>query len=140
MRTIAAYPDFQSFLYKNLSLIHICINLTRLATLKSGTLLRVGRVIVPIVKAIYDRDMEIRNFVPHKYLGIVSKEEINGEVIELNSKRIFELADRDRANALCGTYNSTGAVVSDIKKEKKAIQAGKLYSLSKLQGCLLYTS
>ena len=42
------------------------VNLTRFATLKTGKLLRVGRVIVPIVKAIYDRDMEIRNFVPQK--------------------------------------------------------------------------
>ena len=112
------------------------INLTRLATLKSGTLLRVGRVIVPIVKAIYDRDMEIRNFVPHKYLGITSKVETTGEIIELTSKRSFELTERDRAKALCDTYNSAGAVVSAIKKEKKAIQAGKLYSLSKLQGVL----
>ena len=46
------------------------VNLTRYATLKSGTLLRVGRVIVPIVKAIYDRDMAIRNFVPDVYYSI----------------------------------------------------------------------
>ena len=39
------------------------VNLTRYATIKSGTLLRVGRVIAPIVRAIYDRDMAIRNFV-----------------------------------------------------------------------------
>ena len=38
------------------------VNLTRYATLKTGTLMRVGRVIVPIVKAIYDRDMAIKNF------------------------------------------------------------------------------
>ena len=43
------------------------VNLTRYATLRSGTLLRVGRVIVPIVQAIYDRDMAIKNFVPEKY-------------------------------------------------------------------------
>ena len=43
------------------------VNLTRYATLKTGTLLRVGRVIVPIVKAIYDRDMAIKNFVPDIY-------------------------------------------------------------------------
>lgn len=54
------------------------VNLTRYATLKTGTLLRVGRVIVPIVKAIYDRDMEIRNFVPDIYYVAASKEETNG--------------------------------------------------------------
>ena len=43
------------------------VNLTRYATIRTGTLLRVGRVIVPIVKAIYDRDTAIRNFVPEKY-------------------------------------------------------------------------
>ena len=43
------------------------VNLTRYATLRTGSLLRVGRVIVPIVRAIYDRDMAIRNFVPEIY-------------------------------------------------------------------------
>lgn len=66
------------------------VNLTRFVTLKSGKLLRVGRVIVPIVKAIYDRDMAIRNFVPDHYYGILSKEETGGEEIELLSKKNFK--------------------------------------------------
>ena len=48
------------------------VNLTRYATLKTGVLLRVGRVIIPIVKAIYDRDMAIKNFVPDTYYTIKS--------------------------------------------------------------------
>ncbi|MBQ1272378.1 MAG: DNA topoisomerase III, partial [Clostridia bacterium] len=66
------------------------VNLTRYATLKTGTLLRVGRVIIPIVKAIYDRDMAIKNFVPDVYYAIVSKAETNGETVELTSKTKFE--------------------------------------------------
>ena len=62
------------------------VNLTRFATLKNGKLLREGRVIVPIVKAIYDRDMAIRNFVPEIYYAILSKAETNGEEIELTNK------------------------------------------------------
>ena len=61
------------------------VNLTRYATLKSGTLLRVGRVIVPIVKAIYDRDMAIRNFKPEKYYAIVGRANVRGEEIEVKS-------------------------------------------------------
>ncbi len=112
------------------------VNLTRLATLKSGTLLRVGRVIVPIVKAIYDRDMEIRNFVPKQYYGVVSKEKTYDEEIELVSKKTFEPSDVSEAKKLCESYNATGAKVTDIKTEEKTVQPGKLYSLSKLQGVL----
>ena len=112
------------------------VNLTRYATLKTGTLLRVGRVIVPIVKAIYDRDMAIRNFVPGKYFAIVSKEKTNGEVVELLSKNKFESDQLPQAEALCQTYNQTGAVVSGVKNKKETLFAGKLYSLSKLQNAL----
>ncbi|MBQ1963568.1 MAG: topoisomerase C-terminal repeat-containing protein [Clostridia bacterium] len=112
------------------------VNLTRYATLKTGTLLRVGRVIVPIVKAIYDRDLSIRNFVPGKYYSPVSKEKTNGEIVELTSKKRFEANELQSASALCELYNRTGAYVKDVKQKKDRLSPGKLYSLSKLQNVL----
>lgn len=112
------------------------VNLTRYATLKSGTLLRVGRVIVPIVRAIYDRDMAIRNFVPDIYLAAVSKEETKGEEIELVSKEKFDKDKKLEAEALCAKYNASEARVISKKTKKETINPGKLFSLSKLQNLL----
>lgn len=112
------------------------VNLTRYATLKTGTLLRVGRVIVPIVKAIYDRDMAIKNFVPETYYIISSKEFTNGEVIELNGKEKFPKDQLYKAQELCDKYNASTAVVTNVKRKKETLHPGKLYSLSKLQNVL----
>ncbi len=112
------------------------VNLTRYATLKTGTLLRVGRVIVPIVKAIYDRDMAIKNFVPEKYFVIASKELTNGEAIELNGKQKFAATELNMAQELCDKYNASEAIVTSVKRKKDTLHPGKLYSLSKLQNIL----
>lgn len=112
------------------------VNLTRYATLKCGKLLRVGRVIVPIVKAIYDRDMAIRNFKPDIYYAVVSKAETNGEVIELVSKYTFSKQEKYNAEQLCTVYNSQKAIVTDKKIKKDTMKPGKLYSLTKLQNVL----
>lgn len=112
------------------------VNLTRYATLKNGNLLRVGRVIVPIVKAIYERDMAIRNFVPDIYYAVLSKAITNGEEIELISKEQFDKNDLKKAQALCDKYNAAEAIVTSKKKKKDKLKPGKLYSLTKLQNVL----
>ena len=112
------------------------VNLTRYATLRTGVLLRVGRDIIPIVKAIYDRDKTIKNFVPDVYFAIQSKAETGGEIVELTSKQKFDKKDKAKAEALCDEYNAAVAVVKDVKKKKDKITPGKLFSLSKLQNFL----
>ena len=94
------------------------VNLTRYATLKTGVLLRVGRVIVPIVKAIYDRDKSIENFTPEIYYGICSTAKTNDEVIELNSKEKFSKDELGKAKKLCDEYNLLKAEVKTNEKDK----------------------
>ena len=112
-------------------------NLTRYATLKSGTLLRVGRVIVPIVKAIYDRDMQIRNFTPEPYYAVISKtgDENTGE-IELQSKERFNGNEQGKAQAYADMLNGLTTAVTSVKNKKGKLAPGKLYSLTKLQNVL----
>ena len=112
------------------------VNLTRYATIMSGRLLRVGRVIVPIVKAIYERDMEIRNFKPEIYYSLLSAELTNGEKIELSSKQKFAKDEKNRAEEVATQYNSCEAVVTHATSKKDTVHPGKLYSLSTLQNTL----
>lgn len=112
------------------------VNLTRYATLKTGVLLRVGRVIVPIVKAVYDRDKAIENFVPELYYAVVSNAETKGTPIELISKKKFDQSNRAGAEEYADQLNACQAVVAEKKKKKTVLQPGKLYSLSKLQNVL----
>ncbi|MBQ7985663.1 MAG: topoisomerase C-terminal repeat-containing protein [Clostridia bacterium] len=112
------------------------VNLTRFATLKTGKLLRVGRVIVPIVKAIYDRDMEIRNFVPQKYYVISSHEKTNDEFVDLTSKTKFTKDEYLKALDECTKYNGADAIVTSVKTKKDTLSPPKLFSLSKLQSYL----
>ncbi len=112
------------------------VNLTRYATIRAGSLLRVGRVIVPIVKAIYDRDMEIRNFVPKKYFGIASKTEHDGVPIELLSKKKFEPEEYEKAAAYAAKLNACPGRVTSVSEKREVLNPGKLYSLSKLQNVL----
>ena len=112
------------------------VNLTRYASIMTGKLLRVGRVIVPIVRAIYERDMEIINFKPEKYYVIASSAKTRGELVELTSKTKFSQNELEAAEELASKYNAAGAVVTSAKSKKDKILPGKLYSLSTLQNVL----
>ncbi len=112
------------------------INLTRYASIKSGALVRVGRVISTIVKAIYDREMEIKNFVPQKFYVAQSKVNINGAEIELTSKQQFDPNQKDDLMKLINVYNNAETKVSNISNKNKTVEAPRLYSQSTLQNAL----
>lgn len=84
----------------------IGINITRAATLKYnsyGQIINVGRVLIPTLKIIYDRDMEIKEFESSEYFKLVVD-------FEASEKREYQ-----------GTYfvPDTSEVEDDSNEEKK---------------------
>lgn len=109
------------------------INLTRYATLKAGSLLRIGSVISVIVRTIYDRDKAIEEFKPQPYLTIQSATEIDGDKVVLTIPGHISIADQDAAKRKCQELNQAGATVTDVQMKDVVVQSGKLYSQTKLQ-------
>ncbi len=107
------------------------INLSRYATLKAGVKLNIGRCMCPIIARIVQRDNEIKNFVPQKYLAIESGEDDAAFV--LKSKNRFQLSERETAQALCDKYNAAGASVTDITTKITKVKSPRLFSQSDLQ-------
>ena len=106
-------------------------NLSRYASKRAGVKegLNVGRVIGAIVTEIYNRDMEIENFVPRVYYKVESDLEV-----KLTSKKEFEADAKADAETYAGRLNDADAIVSDIKKAKQTKKAPKLFSQTDLQG------
>jgi DNA topoisomerase III len=119
----------------------IGINLTSVATLKyqkgSGKALNIGRVLLPTLKIIYDRDKEIENFIPEDYFKLAATfktkdgNEYEGIYVEneeekFKHKEILEFIQRALADQT--------ATILDKKVEQKKEYPPYLFNLSNLQG------
>ena len=84
------------------------INLSRYASKRAGARdgLNVGRVIGAIVTEIYNRDMEIEQFVPRDYFRVESDLEV-----KLVSKREFEKDEEAKAGEYADQLNQADAIV-----------------------------
>ena len=119
----------------------IGINLTSVATLRYGAsekkTINIGRVLLPTLKIIYDRDKEIENFKESSYykllINLKSKDNIEFESLYYeNASEKFE--KKEYLDNLSKLLKEKQAVVVDKEIEKKREYPQSLFNLSNLQG------
>ena len=118
----------------------IGINFTAVATMKytkgRGNLLNIGRVLMPTLKIIYDREMEIKNFKPEAFheltaifegqAGIYKGKFFYGKNDKFRNKESVERLKKD--------IEGKSGIVKSKKVESKNEYPPSLFNLSNLQG------
>jgi DNA topoisomerase III len=119
----------------------IGINLTSVTTLKfqkgKGQALNIGRVLLPTLKIIYDRDKEIESFVPESYFKLtarfntVDSREYDGIYFENDQEKFKEHQYLEMIQE--SLMQGTGRVMDNTVENKKEYPPF-LFNLSNLQG------
>lgn len=121
----------------------IGINLTSVATLRykfgddDKKIINIGRVLLPTLKIIYDRDKEIENFKESVYYKLVANcktkknEEFESLYYENDSEKFL---DNTYLNNLSKELKGTSLKIVDKQSEKKRENPPYLFNLSGLQG------
>lgn len=119
----------------------IGINLTSVATLKyqkgKGKALNIGRVLLPTLKIIYDRDKAIENFIPEEYFKLTATfkthdgKEYEGTYFE-NEEDKFK--NKDSLEEIEQALQNQTATIIDKQVERKRDYPPYLFNLSNLQG------
>ena len=122
----------------------IGINLTSVATLRYGgtgkerKMINIGRVLLPTLKIIYDRDKEIENFKAFTYYKLLAtfktknNEEFEGTYYNENNNEKFE--DKKVVEELKKHLKDKEGEIIEKQVEKKREYAPLLFNLSNLQG------
>lgn len=115
------------------------INFSRFVSLKTKDRLAVGRVIVPTVKYIYDREIERQNFKEKIYLqieGTIQKDNKQikvdlGDKIEIKVGQ--EKEQRETLENVIKEITNGKTIISDIEEKEVIKRPKKLFSLKTVQ-------
>ncbi|SHK35934.1 DNA topoisomerase-3 [Hathewaya proteolytica DSM 3090] len=118
----------------------IGINFTSMATLKycrgRGNLLNVGRVLMPTLKMIYDREKQIREFKSENYFELYAT--FQNEAGDYKGKFFYDKLDKfpkkESVERLKDELTGKSGVVTEKKVELKKEYPPALFNLSNLQG------
>lgn len=110
------------------------INLTRYVTLMAdaNTPFNTGRVIIPAVRYVYDRDLEIENFKPKTYYVVLPTISKENKDIKLNFNDL-KFDTKEEAYKELLILKNQKIKVDKIEKQEKKKEPKKLFSLSTLQ-------
>lgn len=118
----------------------IGINLTSVATLRYGgdkKILNIGRVLLPTLKIIYDRDKEIESFKPSTYYKLIAnfitKDNIEFEGLYYEDDN-EKFDDKKVLTGISKLLKDADAEIIEKQVEKKRDYAPLLFNLSNLQG------
>lgn len=124
----------------------IGINLTSVATVKYAAgekkLLNIGRVLLPTLKIVYDRDQEIANFKSSTYYKLVASfkttqnEVFEGTYYEKNEEGKWneKFEDKETLEATKVLIEGKSGKIIEKQVEQKKEYAPLLFNLSNLQG------
>jgi len=115
------------------------INFTTAATLAlgHGDMVKCGRVINPVTKLIYDRDMEIENFCPESYCELLATFRSSGGTYQgrlLNEKKETRFPAGQELKDIAQAMAQEQGIVQDKEVKKGTQYAPKLFNLTDLQG------
>jgi DNA topoisomerase III len=120
----------------------IGINLTSVATLKyqkgRGQALNIGRVILPTLKIIYDRDKEIEQFVPEAFYKLTAtfktkdNSEYEGTYFEEEEEKFKDKTKLEEMEQ--ALHDTAAAIIIEKQVEQKRDYPPYLFNLSNLQG------
>lgn len=117
----------------------IGINMTIYLSNISGEFLNVGRVMIPIIEYIYNREKSINEFVSQKYFVI------NHDFI-IDEKKYFSLTleqkfkadtDKEKIDLILNDLNNSKIIVDSVEKNRMKKAPKKLFSKTSLQKHLI---